>query len=776
MTRSVHTALLASAGVFALSLPVLAEHLDPQVGISLSTGSGEQVPDLHTAAKPKINRLANGWLVTVWADGAGGSTDNVYDVKGDYERPARDLFVRTCNSKSSDCLDIENWSDAVNISNTAHLSSRDAAWRGEDEPVSSYAGDSDKPNIFKSGSTLAVSWVDKYCPGGEQGSVTYLERDNREIPFSCTYVARSLDSGATWGAAQQLSSGYRDAKQDVNRGNDKAWAVTWQEDPAGLQLGGGEGPGDGASGANVNNGTDIWYTALPYKDFSASAPFPEATRLTDNFTRVGQHKGASTGVEDGDAGASRANLAMLGSTVQVAYEETKASGGADYGKLIRYHVFNYAKAPTSCAPDPLNIDECELTENGHTLPAQDDPERMGCILSDPGENARRVRFFSQGTAGTNSGVKMFIFWKQGLHDEGGPSDIIGRRGVAPMDDEDSMAGLRWQDMEPPIAAPTAAALGDVPDGCLIYGDEDEVTGAFANEAGWNLSASTEAGGDLTAATDDDDYEDARAHRGIMKGDFIALGWSYTPDWAVATYTDEENYDFWLRSSTDGGATWSSPTDISGETTLALAEERGLAPTGIHVKEPRIVKTPGDGPDCPSGDPESEDTTDPTDCSNGNVFLVAFGTETNIYEETDTSDDLDLYVLRSTDKGATFESVAVLAEAEADEGESQLQLTPNGDHVYATWFAHYGHGTEAMFTTAEADEEHDDTGVDTADDTADDTSSTVEPDTDTPADDTDAEEEGKETQCSCSASTGPQSWLALLALLAPLLARRRQRRD
>ena len=56
--------------------------------------------------------------------------------------------------------------------------------------------------------------------------------------------------------------------QDVNKGlsimeNDAPmgkWIITWQEDPHGLQIGGADGPGDGASGANVTHGTDIWYT------------------------------------------------------------------------------------------------------------------------------------------------------------------------------------------------------------------------------------------------------------------------------------------------------------------------------------------------------------------------------------------------------------------------------------------------------------------------------------------------------------------------------------
>lgn len=757
-------------GVVGLVPLALADHLTPAPGISISDGSGAQSPDLGYASKPKIQRLSNGVIVAVWGDGAG---DTVYDVKADAERPARDIFARTCNSKTQDCTLPESWTAAVNLSQTASRSSIETRWRGPNEDAAPYAGDSDKPNIFKLGSNVVVTWVDAYCPGDAQGTVSYVELDDREVPYHCVYVARSTDGGNHWQTAQQLTDGRRDAKGDTHRASNNAWAVVWQEDPAGLQLGSAEGPGDGASGANVTNGTDIWYSALSYDDFAAGLTFPEPVRLTDNFTHMERHEGAETGIESGVAGASRPNVFVVGNTVQLAYEETKGSGGADSGKVIRYHAFDYRHPPTSCEADSSEEDGCARASNGEVLPALDDPERMGCVLSDPRENGRRVRFFTQGTPGTNSGARFFVFWKQGPYDEGGPSDIIARRGVAPSDDSDPMKGLRPQDLEPAVAVPTDGQA----DGCHVIGDEDEGTGAFGNTAGWNMSADTEEGGDLGAATTDNDYEDARAHRGVIAGDFIALGWSYTPDWAIARYTDQENYEFWIRTSTDGGATWTEPVDISSETTRGLAEAMGLEPEGVNVKEPRIVKTPGHGPGCPSGDPGAEDTTDVTDCSASQTFIVAFGTETNVYEMQGGSQELDLYVLRSTDRGASYEPVAVLSAAEADEGESQLQLTPDGEHVYATWFAHDELGTEAMFTALEVEDGHD-TGEPTDDTGADDTGTTAD-DSDAPDDSDDVGHlddtgvGGGESKCSCAAGASPSN-LGLLALLGALVGWRRRR--
>lgn len=697
----------------ALAVAGTASATQYDVGDDVSL-SDDQVPDFGLAAKVKINRTGSGKLVVVYGDGAGGT---VYDVKADAERPARDLFSRVCDAKNTDCGDLANWSAPINLSNTAGLSSASTAWRGLAAGALPYPGDSDKPNIFTNGNDVLVSWVDKYCPGGEQGSISYLERDDKEVPFSCTYVVRSANAGASWSAPQQLSDGWRDAKQDVHRGSTNAWVITWQEDPEGLQLGEADGPGDGASGANTSKGTDIWYTALPRADVTAGVPFPAPVRVTDNFTKIDRRQGTTTDRESGQTAASRANLAVVGSTVLLAYEETKGTGGADSGKVIRYHAFPYDQPPTSCAvdagaPGDTAMDPaCEVNPRGEPYPAIDDPARAGCILSAPDENARRVRFFAQGTPGTNSGTKLFIFWKQGLYDQGGPSDIIARAGVVTGGQTGALAGFGVDDFQPPVAQPTATQVGDVLDGCYVLGDDAIGDGAFGNAPGMNLSANTETGGDLFAGTDDSNNEDARAHRGIMKGDFIALGYSYTPDWAVARYTDFENYEFWLRTSPDGGQTWTTPVDLTSSTTAAMAAARGWLPSQINVKEPRIVKTPGSGPGCPSGDPGAPDTTHTEDCTDGKAFVVAWGTETNVYEHLGGAEDLDLYITRTTNKGVTFETPVAFAAAEADDLESQINLTPDGSRAYLVWNSEGAVETNAMFALAQSVEGEICNGVD-----------------------------------------------------------------
>ena len=735
--------------IIAVSLALLAfaseARAETEFEVGPSTVLTTQVPDGDLSAKIKIVRLGNGTLVVSYGDA--GTAEHVYDVKARTERPARDIFVTRCNANTSDCGDSASWSVPLNLSGTASQTSASTAWKGPAEGRLPFYGDSDKSNIFSNGPAVVITWTDKLCDPAVQGSVTYVELEQREIPYSCLYVSRSLNSGATWSTARQLSSGLRDAKQDVNRGGEKAWVISWQEDPAGLQLGQAEGPGDGGSGAKVSKGTDVWYSYLGRADFDLGAEFPDPIRLTNNFTKMATGDDPDPNAESGTEGASRPNLALIGNTVLVAYEETKSLEGLDEGKYVRFSSFRFDQPPTSCALDTgtggtggiggqggqggmggggvggeagaggiggmggggvggeagaggtggvagigvpsvladasgeIGIDQCRMSPNGDPYPDPSDPARVGCILSAPSENARRVRFFGQGTPGPNSGVKLFMIWKQGEFDEGGPSDIVGR----------AATGFAPADFVQSVSVPSASAPGDELDGCYIRGVEGPVpSGAFANSPAINLSAETEAGGDLDASTGDNIVEDARAHRGLITGDFIALGYSYTPDWAVARYTDQENYEFWIRRTTDGGATWSEPVDLTSESTLQVATRLGLSEAGINVKEPRIVKTPGHGPGCPNGDPEDETTTRPSDCRDPRTFVVAWGTETNVYEHLGGAEDIDIFITRSTDKGATYEPYQVLAGAkspefnELDEMESQLRPTPDGKTVFNVW--------------------------------------------------------------------------------------------
>ena len=655
----------------AASLVATAAWALTQLEFSSPFELSHQTPGVDLAFKPKLVRLTNGWLVSVYGDAVDDAPARyAYDTKADALHPARDLFVRRCNAAKTDCADPENWSGAVNLSNTALFSSIDADWDGERDGSTErkpYYGDSEKPNVYGAGNRVVISWVDRYCPDGDvatpaieptvQRTVTYEERDNIEVPFGCLYTVASANGGADWGPPVQMSTGLRDAKQDVHRGLGSGhWALVWQEDPSGLKLGLAEGPGDGASGAKVAKGTDIWYA---WADPGWADPDPAdglgfwrpPVRLTDNFTGqarsgeldiVREADGTEVRLQDmegGIAGASRPNLALVDDSGRsgariavVAYEETKGSQQEDVGKFVRYHNFVW--------------NQVQL----------DDP--AGCLISDPGENSRRVRIVPQKGVGPVSGLRLGVFWRQGTYNQGGPSDIMLRFGYADLADK-TVTGLEPDRLVPAVDA-----------GCVT--SDYAQTLNLANEPGLNLSSETPSAtpANLADTTGQNNYEDARAHRAVLRGDDFYAGWTYTADWAVARYTDRENYNFWVRHFDGAQEVWEAPVNVSR-----------MDDTSISVREPRLMGMPGSGPGCADrANPEN-----PEDCQDKNTLVAAWGTETNVYDHIGGARDLEIYFTRTTDKAASFEPVVnVPGRGDNSRYESQLRPTPAGNVVYAVW--------------------------------------------------------------------------------------------
>ena len=658
--------------VMAISIAVATSSLyaaDSQLSFSNTFSlSDAQSPDLGKAFKAKLVRLGNGALISVFGDGA-DSTKMVYDLKGDVERPARDIFIRTCPTASVDCSVEENWSEPENVSGTAALSSMTTDWQGDNGDPSAYWGDSDKPNISNGGSNIMITWTDKYCDalagdidGTNQRSVSYLTRDNREIPFSCTWAKHATvgaDGTITWGsAAEQLSDASRDAKQDVSKVNAFGKAVvSWQEDPLGLQIGNADGPGDGASGATASHGTDIWFTTatnVNTKFDSLNVPvagkttgFTNVARLTDNAikTASGNHgviKDAGgleildADIDGGQAAATRANTALVGPTIVVAYEETKGSEGLAIGKFVRYHSFPYTLDPGAAA------------------------NQIGCIISNPLENARRVRFMPQASnliaaddaAITDAGLRMGIIWKEGQFDQGGPSDIMVRM---------AFDGVSATNMTPAVDA--ACATSDY----LVAED-------LNNTAAMNLSSNTPVAtnDNLADTTSANNIENALAHRGAIVGNDLYVGYSYTNDWALSTYTNLENYDFWLRRYDAATKAWTLPKNISN-----------LPTKEITVREPRIVKTP-------------YTTSTAFGTYNPDALVIAWGLQTNVATHIEQAEELDILYTRTFDKGETFEPVVTIENANLNSRfESQLRPTPDNEIVYAVWNESDGTSTNAV---------------------------------------------------------------------------------
>lgn len=618
--------------------------------------------------KVKLLRVPDGTLFAVY-----GEAQDVgllaFDAKKKVVRKPFDIVVSTSTDNG------DTWSAPLNISNTAALSSSLGILEGTGEPVIGpdghpdlladprsvdFPGDSDKPNVFNVGNQIIVTWGDKYCPGGEQRFVTYPELNGVTIPYSCMYVARlrwdtpSQQLITSWPGGlpyrtEQLSSGLRDIKQDANRGNSSAFVINWQEDPMGLKLGEADGPGDGASGANVNNGTDIWYTNLQTSLFN-TGDWLDPVRITRNTvdsTPLSSTSDKAThppgDYDRGNVGASRSNIGQIGTTVVIAYEETKGTQGFDEGKYIRYHSFEWNAPPLG--------------------------GEVGCIISEPGENARRVRFLTQDAS---NDVPLVFIYKQGEYTQGGPSDIFVRRATGGMFTPDAL--------DPPVDVLNCTSS-------IVTGGDPLVD--IVQPPAINFSG-TAFLGDVTGTAPDalsgaNAIENALAHRGVMRGNTILIGYSYTPDLSRFQLLDNSDpYNFYIRRSTDGGLTWSDAVnmtpDITGESQLT-------------VKEPRIVGTP---PTVAGGLPGN--TQDP------NVIYVAYGLQTNVRQPIFTPADVDIYMMMSLDEGLSWSQAQPLTAGDVIGGldddledfETQIKVRPDGLEGHVVWSSNNGVVNQSLY--------------------------------------------------------------------------------
>lgn len=488
-------------------------------------------------------------------------------------------------------------------------------------------------------------------------------------------MSYSANKGATWSTPTQLSTGERDAIQDSSGGsvntdptsasyNKGQINISWQEDPQGLQLGEADGPGDGASGAKVSNGTDVWYTYATV-DIPNGKPFTlasQAVRLTDNFTKMGIGGTATANpvfdgngvqvsqdsIESGQAGASRPNIGMVGTSTILAYEETKASEELDSGKFVRYMNF------------PFNAPQ-QQTVNISGLDSQVAIGTPGCIISNPLKNARRVRFLTQSPADAGpGGMQLAIFWKEGIYDKGGPADIMVRRGVG---------GVAPDNMQP--AVDTQCATSDYATALTLKNSPAE-----------NISSNTPKATTANLADDSEaNYtENALAHRGVLRGNDLWIGYSYTSD-LVRLWAQLDNYNFWLRKF-NPAVGWANPVNLSN-----------ITDPHINVREPRILGTPKSSlTACPSGNPTDPTTTDPTQCQNPNAVIVGWGTQENVSPFNPTGgSDLGVFITQSSDGATSFAPPVRLSLAKGamfDDPESayeaQIVARPDGNQFYAVW--------------------------------------------------------------------------------------------
>lgn len=306
--------------------------------------------------------------------------------------------------------------------------------------ASTFVADNDQPSVFAPPTTRApmvvIAWNSAYCPqdpvAAQAGTYSSIVQGAGDFdgdgvadrPYHCEWVATSTDPALVRWDVQQLTNGERDAANEVLSGNatGSAFAMAWQEDPAGLQPGEAEGPGDGGSGANVSGGTNIWYSR---------AASPSGAALRANVVQLSDDDVRGTG----QPGASRPNLQLSGSTAVVAYEETACAGGSG-GKCIVYHAFPFA---------------------------QPDRDAPGTIISDVTHSARRVRFVLQGAAAAgDSALRAVVLWRDSaVASPGAPADIVLRRGLVDPQARPGSTGLLASDIlaDTPQQMTRVAAVG-----------------------------------------------------------------------------------------------------------------------------------------------------------------------------------------------------------------------------------------------------------------------------------------------------------------------------
>jgi hypothetical protein len=468
----------------------------------------------------------------------------------------------------------------------------------------------------------------------------------------------------------------------------------------------------------------------------------------------------------------------------------------DEGKNVIYHSFDFTQPDVVSAGTILNLPETDGF--GTPLYVQEVPflgayrDGDGNVMYNPDgtpmcipnpdagldildwkgdlqlayENARRPRFLLQGKDGAfggkdpsgnfkepgNSGTVLIVLYKEGQEGQGRPSDILARRCVVKNELGQIMSGnpYRPANFVPQTATDTRVAVQNlstvIPGTTWINPDRDpKAKGDGVKVCDWTQPVEA-----LANKSGANPYEDARAHRGGINGDFVILGYSYTPNWA-ASRNAHDKYDFYIRRSFDGGETWTTDPDalVNSVHTDIFFNPEGISqyelnemgddisePTkhyevvteygpGVYeparnvsllknnktsVIEPRLVKVPGTIKDPATGEWTGKDE----DKNNPDVFYVVYGTSTNLKDVEKAPEDL--FMSFSKDRGTTLALETWIVNPESDgnyagetvhrwfrlakddpeQGEAQIRMTPDGSRFYSSWVEEGEEGSDIMF--------------------------------------------------------------------------------
>ncbi len=465
----------------------------------------------------------------------------------------------------------------------------------------------------------------------------------------------------------------------------------------------------------------------------------------------------------------------------LAYEETKGLGvGPDaveediveLGKDLFYHSFDIAEPNLITSGDLVNMPELEDIDGTPGAPVilamADGTVRYAT------ENARRIRFILQGkkpSLGPNgndgAGVPLIAIYKQGKEGKGRPSDIMLRRTsvwtnpdcepgtcVAKTGNPYAFKNFLCDTWLPATTATvevkaadgttTTTVTGELPQTCnargakgvqnmstvtpivkLAPGSEDEVVDGDDKIVYDKLMTWTVTEADLLKESFETPMTESRAHRGQIRGDWVTLGYVFSPNWA-ASRNGKDKYDFYARRSFDGGVTWTTmPAAIGGQGVTSCYWDRGAVlgeeatikcdtfaagafekPRNLSllknatqsVIEPRVVAVPGTILAC--GGVQCVGVTNPNeDKQNKKFYISSYGMAGNV--NPDDAAPTDMFYARTSDFGETYSTGPhnewvddqgqplqvfnwLAARKNVEEGEAQLRMTPDGSKGYSSY--------------------------------------------------------------------------------------------
>jgi hypothetical protein len=195
---------------------------------------------------------------------------------------------------------------------------------------------------------------------------------------------------------------------------------------------------------------------------------------------------------------------------------------------------------------------------------------------------------------------------------------------------------------------------------------------------------TGADNGLADDTELGNVENSLAHRGVLRGDELWVGYEYTSDLAKL-WEQADNYNFWLRKFTYDAATgggWALPMNVTH-----IEDKR------INVREPRIFGTPASNTNagfCEGNDPAA--ATDRAFCQKRSVVYLMWGTQENVPpSDPDGPDDLGVFGTVSRDGGATFipavrisQEMGSVFDDDDSAFETQSQTRPDGTRLYVVF--------------------------------------------------------------------------------------------